>query len=72
MTPELAAEMALLRQKCAQGIATREDMIAGVRLLRETRAGAAVVARSNVRAKAMGIAPINTKSILAGLGEMKK
>ncbi len=73
MTPELSAQLALWRQKCAQGTITREELREATEALRQARSGAAVAARSSARAKAMGTSPgIDANAILRGLGDMKK
>jgi len=73
MTPELSAQLALYRQKCANNTITREEMRLAIDALRSVRSGAAQAARSNARAKALGATPgIDANAILAGLGEMKK
>lgn len=73
MTPELSAQLALYRQKCADNTITREEMRVAIDMLRSVRSGAAQAARSNTRAKAIGASPaIDAKALLAGLGEMKK
>jgi hypothetical protein len=72
MTPELSQKLAFLRQKCATGTATREEIAEGVRALREVRGAAVSALKTNPVAKAKGIAPVNTGALLAGLGEMVK
>lgn len=73
MTPELSAKLALYRQKAAQGTITREEMRDAIESLRQARSGAATVARTSARAKALGTSPgIDALSILKGLGEMVK
>jgi hypothetical protein len=73
MTPELSAQLALYRQKCAQGTITREELREAIEALRQVRSGAATVARTSARAKALGTSPgIDASSILKGLGEMIK
>lgn len=73
MTPELSAKLALYRQKAAQGTITREEMRDAIESLRQARSGAATVARTSARAKALGTSPgIDASSILKGLGEMVK
>ena len=69
MTPELANKLATLRQRAISGPPlTREEHMEAIAALREARSGAAVVARTNARAVKMGIAPVNTKNLLEGLG----
>jgi hypothetical protein len=73
MTPELSAQLALYRQKCADNTITRDEMRLAIEALRSVRSGAAQAARSSARAKALGAAPaINANEILKGLGEMKR
>jgi hypothetical protein len=73
MTPELSAQLAVWRQKCATGTITREELRDAIDALRQVRHGAATVARSSSAAKARGTAPgVDVKSILGGLGEMVK
>jgi hypothetical protein len=73
MTPELSAQLALYRQKCADNTITRDEMRLAIEALRSVRSGAAQAARSSARAKALGATPaINADLILKGLGEMKR
>jgi hypothetical protein len=61
--------MALLRQRMAQHIATREEVREAIAALREVRSGAAVAARTNSRAVKMGVAPkASAAEYLKGLG----
>jgi hypothetical protein len=73
MTPELSAQLALYREKCANNTITREEMRLAIEALRQVRSGAAQAARTSARAKALGATPaIDANQILKGLGEMKK
>lgn len=73
MTPELSQQIAMLRQRIVDRVATREEMAEAILALRQVRSGAAVAARTNVRAKAMGVAaPVDANELLKGLGTMVK
>lgn len=76
MTPELSQRIAQLTAKAVAAISgrgpalTREESREAIMALREARGSAAASARSKPVARALGIAPVDTASILKGL--MKK
>lgn len=56
-SPETLAEIAQLRAKCADGTATKEDMVRAVKLLRGDRRAAASASESSRRSKAKAVIP---------------
>lgn len=79
MTSEIAQRIAQLTAKAVAAISgrgpalTREESREAIAALRAQRSGAAAASRAKPAATSRGIAaPIDAKSILKGLGELKK
>lgn len=63
ISPEAQAEIQILRQKCANGTASQDDMRRAIMILREDRVRAAATSAKSKAAKA----PVNSDALLSQL-----